>query len=284
MEYQKIKNILKIILVLNWLVAFAKIFIGLSTGTLSIFSDGLHSLFDGVTNIIGWLGIKLAEKPADKSHPYGHQKYEAVASLGVLFFLTIVAYEVSKSIIDKLFHPNVIHVDWLVIGVLAVCLIIDAFVARYEYKKGVELKSIILRADASHTKSHYITTGAVILGVILIKLGLPPIIDPIIAVFVVGFIVRLGYTIFQETSGILSDKALVKEEAIRQIIEGFETIKSCRDIRTRGDERHIFLDFCVTFSGDLRLAQAHGICDQLEEKIKTVIPEIQDITIHIEPH
>ena len=70
-------------------MAFAKIFIGFSTGTLSILADGLHSLFDGVTNLIGILGIKLAEKPADKDHPYGHQKYEAIASMVILFFLII---------------------------------------------------------------------------------------------------------------------------------------------------------------------------------------------------
>ena len=284
MEYEKIKSILKIILALNWLVAFAKIFLGLYLGALSIFSDGLHSLFDGVSNIIGLLGIKLAEKPIDKDHPYGHQKYEAVASLGILFLLTIVAYEVSKSIISKLFHPEAIYVDWLVFGTLMMCLIIDGLVARYECRKGVELKSVILRADASHTKSHYITTGAVILGMLLMKLGLPSIIDPIIAVLVVGFIIRLGYAIFKETTGILSDKALVNEETIRQIAEGFETVKSCRYIRTRGDERHIFMDFCITFDKDISLAEAHKICDQVEEKIKASIPEVKDIIIHIEPH
>ena len=285
MEYPKIKSLLLKILVWNWLVAFTKIFVGLYFGSLSIFSDGLHSLFDGATNIIGWIGIKLAERPADKSHPYGHQKYEAVASLGILFFLGIAAYEVSRSIIDKLWHPaSVILVDWIAVAVLGVCLAIDGVVAWYENKKGVELGSIILQSDASHTKTHYITTGATMLGVILIKLGLPTIVDPIIAVLVVGFIGRLGYKIFQNTTGILSDKALVNEETVREIAESMEAIKSCHDIRTRGDARHIFMDFHVTFSEDIRLGWAHKICDQLEEKIKAAIPAVKDITIHIEPH
>lgn len=284
MEYKKIKSILIKILVLNWLVAFAKIFIGFSTGTLSILSDGVHSFFDGVTNVMGWLGIKLAERPADKDHPYGHQKYEAVASLGILFLLMLVAYEVSKSIFNKLFNPAAIDIGWLAILVLAGCIIVDAIVARYEYKKGVELNSVILRSDAKHTKTHYITTGAAILGALLIKLGFPSVVDPVVAVFVVGFILKLGHEIFKDTIGILSDKALVKEETIKQIAEGLEAVKSCRDVRTRGDERHIFLDFHLTFSGDTSLEKAHKICDDLEAKIKAAIPEVKDITIHIEPH
>lgn len=283
MNFKEIKKILIRILVLNWLVAFAKIFIGFSTGALSILADGLHSLFDGLTNIVGVFGIKLAERPADEDHPYGHRKYEAMASLAIIFFLAITAYEVSKSIFQRLLHPSAIDIDWFVIGVLAACIIIDYFVARYEYKKGVELKSIILRADSAHTKSHYVTTGAVLLAAILIKLGLPAVIDPILAILVVGFIIHLGYEIFKETAQVLSDKAFIDEDKVKQIVQQMPEIKSCHDIRTRGDECHIFMDLHIVLSEKTPLGKAHEICDSLEEKIKAGIPEVKDITIHLEP-
>ena len=283
MNFKEIKKVLLKTLLLNWLVAFAKIFIGFSTGTLSILADGLHSLFDGVTNLIGILGIKLAEKPADKDHPYGHQKYEAIASMVILFFLIITAYEISKNIIDRLLHPSAVDVDWFALGVLASCLIVDYFVARYEYRKGKELKSVILKADSSHTKSHYITTGAVIFGALLMKLGVPPIIDPIVAVFVVIFVFKLGYEIFKETTAVLSDKAFVDEKIIKEIIEETCGIGSCHDVRTRGDEGHIFMDLHVILDGNIPLSEAHKICDKLEERIKAEIPEIKDITVHPEP-
>lgn len=283
MEFKEVKKILLTILVLNWLVAFAKIFTGLFSGSLSIFADGLHSLFDGLTNIIGFFGIKLSERPADKDHPYGHRKYEAIASMIILFFLIIAAWEIIKGIYEKLFAPSAVNIEWFVFAVLAGCMLIDYFVARYECKKGKELKSTILKADSSHTKSHYITTGAVLLAAVLIKFGVPTIVDPILAVLVVGFIVHLGYEIFQETARVLSDKALVDEERVLQIIERVSEIKSCHDIRTRGDERHIFMDLHVVLSEKIPLGKAHEMCDKLEGIIKSEIPEVKDITIHPEP-
>lgn len=282
-NFKEIKRILIVILILNWLVAFSKIFIGIFTGALSILTDGFHSLFDGVTNIIGFFGIKLAEKPADKDHPYGHRKYEAIASLAILFFLVITAYEISKSIFQKLLRPSIIDIEWFVFVVLAFCLVIDYFVARYEYRKGIELKSIILKVDSAHTKSHYITTGAVILGTLLIKLGFPVIIDPIIAIFVVGFILKLGYGIFKETTVVLADEALVDDDRVVKIVEKMLGAGSCHETRTRGDEDHIFMDLHVVLNPNITLAEAHEICDKLEGIIKAEIPEIKDITIHPEP-
>lgn len=282
-NFREIKRVLLIILALNWLVAFAKIFIGFSTGTLSVLADGLHSLLDGLTNIVGFFGIKLAEKPIDKDHPYGHRKYEAIASLVIIFFMAITVYEVSKSILQKLLHPSVISIDWFVFAILAVCIIIDYSVAKYEYRKGVELKSIILKADATHTKSHYIITGAVILAILLIKLGFPAIIDPAIAILVAGFILHLGYAIFKETAAVLSDKAFVDEKKIKKIVDRISEIKFCHSIRTRGDEGHVFMDLRIVLSEKTPLGEAHAICDKLERMIKAEIPEVKDITIHLEP-
>ena len=286
MDFKEIKRVLLIILVLNWLVASAKIFIGISTGTiiLSILTDGLHSLFDGVTNLIGFFGIKLAERPADKGHPYGHRKYETITSMMILFFLAITAYEVGKNAFQKLFHPSAINIEWFVFGVLAACIFIDWLVARYEYKKGVGLKSIILKADSSHTKSHYITTGAVLLAAVLIKLGLPAIVDPIFAIFVVGFIIKLGFEIFKETTAVLADKALASGEKIKEIAEKIQEVESCHGIRSRGDESYVFVDFHLVLKPDTPLAEAHEICEKMKEIIRSEMPDVKDIIIQLEPN
>ncbi len=288
MNFREIKRVLLLTLFLNWAVAFAKIFLGLFSGTLCILSDGIHSLFDGATNVVGIFGIKIAEKPADNDHPYGHRKYEAIASQVILVFLVIAAWEIIRNIIGKFSSPAIIHPDtnWfpLSLGVLISCLIIDVLVARYEFKKGVELKSTILKADAMHTKSHYITTGAVILGAILIEIGLPPIIDPIIASVVVVFIVKLAFAIFRETSSVLSDKALLDGEKIKKIVESINGVKSCHQIRTRGDENHIFMDIHIIVAPNLFLEKAHEICQLVETEIQKAIPEIKDVTVHPEPN
>jgi len=284
-NFREIKRVLWLILILNWIVATSKILLGALTGTISILSDGIHSFFDGTTNIVGIIGIKLAEKPIDSDHPYGHRKYEAIASQIILFFLIIAVWEIVKNIFEKIFASEIIHLNIVPVAfvILICCLVIDICVARYEYKKGIELKSTILKADALHTKSHYITTGAVILGALLIKIGLPPLIDPIIASFVAVFIGKLAFNIFKETSSVLTDKALVDSRKIKKIVESVNGVTSCHQIRTRGDEDHIFLDIHIIVDPNLFLKKVHEICHQIEEEIKQAIPEIKDIMIHPEP-
>ncbi len=287
MNFRKIKKVLWIILGLNLVVAVSKIILGIFSGAISIFSDGVHSVFDSATNVVGLIGIKFAEKPADEDHPYGHRKYEAIASQVIFTFLVIAIWKIGENVFEKISNPSIIHYDihWLAFAVLICCVIIDALVARYESKKGEQLKSVILKADAKHTKSHYITTGAVILGTLGIKIGLPPVIDPIAACVVVVFIGKLAYEIFKETSSVLSDKALDKDkiEKIKKIINSTYEVVACHKIRSRGDESHYFLDIHVLFDPRTPLFEAHQVCHLICAEIQREIPEIKDITVHPEP-
>ena len=99
-KYRLIRSILIKILVLNLIVSFAKIGYGGFTNTLSMESDGYHSLFDGISNIIGILGIQIASKPPDRNHPYGHQKYESLASVFIAVLLFIIAVEIISKSVD----------------------------------------------------------------------------------------------------------------------------------------------------------------------------------------
>jgi len=287
LNFREIRRVLWIVLWFNICVAVSKIISGIFSGAISIFSDGVHSAFDSLTNVVGLIGVKFAEKPADENHQYGHRKYEAIAAMIILFFLIIAGWEMSKGIFEKISDPAVIHHEagWFSVSliVLICCLIIDVIVAKYELKKGKELKSAILKADAAHTKSHYITTGAVILGTLGIKLGLPPIIDPIAACVVVFFIGKLAYEIFKETSSVLSDEAPVDVNRIKNIAESIEGVFSCHKIRMRGDENHIFLDIHIIVEPKISLEKAHKICHFVGNAIQEQIKEIRDITVHPEP-
>lgn len=281
-KFRQVNQVLIKILFLNWLVAFAKIFIGLLSGALSILADGIHSFFDGASNIIGIIGIKIAQRPKDKSHPYGHQKYEALASLGILFLLIIICYELCQDIIKRFLHPTVPQITGLVFGVLIASFIIDYFVARYEYSQGKKLKSVILKADSFHTRSHIFTTGGVILGAAAIRAGFPTA-DPILAIFVVFFIGKMAFEVFKESSKVLCDSPFITPERIKKIALKIEGVQSCHEIRTRGTENHIFLDMHLCLKPDFSLDEAHQISHQVKEKIKKEIPLIKDIVIHIEP-
>jgi len=281
-NYSEIKKVLIKILFLNWLVAFAKIFSGLFSGALSILADGVHSFFDGASNIIGLVGIKIAKQPKDKDHPYGHQKYEALASLAILFLLIITAYEFGQKAIQRFLHPVTPQITILVFGVLTGSFIIDYFVARYEFRKGQELKSIILKADSFHTKSHIFTTGSVILGAIAIKAGFQ-IFDPILTIFVIFFIAKMTFEVFKESSKVLCDMSFIDPEKIEKIALGVEGVEKSHKIRTRGSGDRIFLDMHISLHPEFSLDKAHQISHRVKEKIQKEIPGIKDVVIHVEP-
>ena len=282
MKFDEIKKVLIKLMFLNWTVAFIQIFLGLFTGALSILANGFHSLFDGMNNIVGIVGVRIAKKPADESHPYGHRKYETMAAWVILLFMILAVWEFGKGIRERIINPYGPEIEWFMFGLLAVGVVIDYIVAKYEFKKGKELNSEFLKADARHTKGHYITTGAVISGALLIKLGAPPFIDPLIATVVVGFLCKLIYEVWEETSAVLSDRAMIDPKKIESIVKEIREVDSCHGIRSRGEEDYVFLDFHLVFKRDVSLKTADQICISIEGKLKEEIPELKDILIHKE--
>ncbi len=283
-NFQKIGRVLLKILVLNWIVALLKIFLGLTTGALSILADGVHALLDGVSNILGIIGIKIARKPADAKYPYGYYKYEAIASLGILVLLLFAAYKFSIAIYQRIIEPFYPEITILVFVVLGATLVIDYLVAKYEYSKGKELKSVILKADSHHTKSHLLITLAVILGIFVVRIGYP-VFDLIVSGIIVAWILKIAIVdvFLKEILGILSDKAIIKPKEIQKIIKDIEGIIFCHQIRTHGSESHIFLDMHIVMNPGLSLEEAHGICYYAKKKIQEKFPETIDISIHPEP-
>ena len=281
-NFQEIGKVLIRILVLNWLVAFIKIGVGLFSGAISILADGVHAFFDGVSNILGLIGIKIAQRPPDSKYPYGYRKYEAIATLGIFGFLIFTVLKFSESIYQRIIEPFQPEINFLILGILASTLAVDYLVAKYEYSKGRELKSVILRADSMHTRSHLLITSAVILGMLVVKLGYP-ILDPIIAAGVVIWIVKLAIDVFKETSGVLSDRVQIQPEKIEAIIKDLKGVISSHQIRTRGGENEIFLDMHLVLASDIPLEEAHQICREARQKIQEKFPEIKDIVIHPEP-
>jgi len=172
-HYQKIRKILVIILALNWAVALAKIIYGLNSRCSSMAADGFHSLSDGTSNLIGIIGIYFACQPVDKDHPYGHKKYETLFSLGIAAMLFFVAFNLLKAGWQRLQHPIPFQTDLGAFTVMLITLAVNIYVMRYEHGKGKVLQSDILVSDSLHTRADIFTSFAVIISLIVTKLGFP---------------------------------------------------------------------------------------------------------------
>ena len=143
-------RVLTRVLVLNLIVAIAKIGFGYASGAISILSDGFHSLTDASSNVVGLVGVHAARRPPDEDHPYGHRKYETVAAVGVVGFLALVMLEVLRNAFNHLTgREPLADISMAGILVMAVTVLINLVVVWYESREAERLGSEILFADAT---------------------------------------------------------------------------------------------------------------------------------------
>ncbi len=279
---RQIKNIMIQVLFLNLAVSFAKIGYGLLTNTLSMQSDGYHSMFDGVSNIVGLIGIQAASKPPDSEHPYGHRKFETMASVFIAVLLMFAGFNIVNSALHRLGTGTIPEVTTFSFLVMIGTMAINYMVTTYEHRNGVKLQSEVLIADSMHTKSDIYVSISVILGLVSIKAGFP-ILDPIIAIIISGIIVYTGIRIIMKSSSVLCDTCQLNAEEIHNVVCAVEGVIGCSNIRSRGTAGHIYIDLHVEVHPTMPTLRSHDIADTVEYELKQHFEGVQDVVIHIEP-
>jgi cation diffusion facilitator family transporter len=281
-RYTEVTRVLNRVLLLNLLVAFSKITLGYYTGAVSILSDGFHSLTDSASNVVALVGVSVARRPPDANHPYGHRKYETIASLGILVFLVVVLVEVLTAAADRFVNGGTPRVFPEGIGLMTVTLIVNLFVVSYELREGRRLNSEVLRADAKHTRSDVLTTGAVLGALLGVWWGYP-LLDPMAALLVAGFIGHACWSIAQEASRVLGDEIVIAETEVREVVQSVDGVIGCEKIRTRGSADYAFLDLHLWLDGEMPLKTAHAASHVVKDRLMTRFPQLVDVVIHIEP-
>jgi cation diffusion facilitator family transporter len=270
------------VLFLNLIVAVAKIALGTSSGAVSILSDGYHSLTDTASNVVGIIGVRIAGAPPDQDHPYGHRKFETMASMGILIFLLLVLREVLSAAWERFQvagEPAITAVTFIVMGAT---FAVNVGVVLYERRAARRLNSEVLLADAHHTTSDLLTSATVIVALIGVRMGYLWL-DPLAAVVIAGFIGYACWEIFTSTTGILADQIVIPEEEIRRVVTGVPEVLGTHHIRTRGSADFVFLDLHIWMRADMSLDRAHSLSHVVKDRLMARFPQIKDAIIHIEP-
>jgi cation diffusion facilitator family transporter len=263
-------------------VAVAKIGLGYYSGSVSITSDGFHSLTDSASNVVGLVGVSVARRPPDANHPYGHRKYETMASVGIMVFLILVLFQVLSAAVERLLHGGTPRVFPEGIALMTATLIINLFVVSYELRQGRQLQSEVLLADAKHTRSDVLTSGAVLGALFGVWLGYP-LFDPLAALLVAGFIGHACWSIAQDASRILSDEMMMDDGEVRDVVQSVPGVLGCEKIRTRGSADYVFLDLHLWLDRNMPLFAAHETSHVVKDKLMSRFPQLMDVVIHIEP-
>jgi cation diffusion facilitator family transporter len=190
--------------------------------------------------------------------------------------------EVLSAAADRLMNGGTPQVFPEGIGIMAVTLVVNLFVVKYELAAGRRLRSEVLRADAKHTRSDVLTSGAVLGALVGVWLGYP-ILDPLAAVLVAAFIGYACWEIAQEASRTLGDEIVIAEGDVRAVLRDVPEVLGSEKIRTRGSSDHVFLDLHLWLAPDTPLQAAHATSHEAKDRLMARFPQLADVVIHIEP-
>ena len=282
--YKKVKMVLWIILFANLGVAAVKIVIGMLIQSVSLAADGFHSITDGSSNVVGLIGIRLAYKPVDEDHPYGHRKFETLAGLYIAGMLFFVGGKIIIEAINRFMNPVSSNISTESLIALVVTCIINVFVCIYENNQGKRLNSQILISDSMHTRSDIFVSAGVLATLIGIKLGLSSTIDPIVSLIVAGFIIHAAIGIFKDNSDVLVDKAVVDKEKIKSLTLGFEQVKDTHNIRSRGNDIDLHIDMHIMTEPDMSIEESHQLIHCIEDQLRKETNKNVQVLAHFEPY
>lgn len=285
-----VRKVLLVTLLLNLSVTILKAILAWWTGSLSLFSDALHSVTDSSNNILGLVANNMSSPEPDRDHPYGHQKFEAIGALGIAGFISVAGFEILQTAIERMLKgTELVKVSALELWLLLIVLGVNIFLAYYEDGEGQRLSSPILIADAKHTMSDGWITLTVLTGLIGVwqgqESGIPllPWLDVILAFPVAFLVLSSSWEVLKENLPWLVDAIAIAPEEIHAISMSVPGVINCHDIASRGVVgRQVFIEMhLVIYSSDIETA--HYIAEEVEARLRERYGAVR-VAIRVEPH
>ena len=274
-----------IAIIANCFLTVFNIAVGLMSGSYALVSEGAHTLSDVATSVIAFAGFRIGQKPADKEHPIGHGRAEAISGLVIVIFLAIVAYEIITGALDKIFHPALITVPDMYAAAMAVFgIIINYIISEYIIRIGKEINSPAIVADGKHQKTDIFSSIAILVGVIVSNIGYP-ILDPIVGLIIGLLIVKTAIEIGKENIDNIMGKVPSDDliQRIRDVANSTPHAQNAHNIKVdyMGSYATVYLH--IELDGNMTLSESHKIVHVVENNILKEIPEIKSAMVHACP-
>ena len=255
------------------------------TGSAALYSDALESVVNVVASVIAFGALRLAARPADANHPYGHDKVEFFAAVIEGVLIIVAAGSILQHAWMTWNQPASLQQPWLGLGVNAVSTAVNAGWAAVLARAGKRHRSPALAADGRHLWTDVVTSVGITSGLVLaVQTGLHWL-DPALAVGIAASVLWSGVRLVTDSVGGLMDAAPAEVivERIRLLVgQHADGAIEAHDLRTRHAGRLTYLEFHLVVPGDMRVAEAHAICDRIEAALKAEVEGLV-ITIHVEP-
>ena len=262
-----------------------KVAVAVITGSISIFAQAADSFFDLFAVAITFFAVGIAAKPADEEHPFGHGKVEDIAAIVQAVLILTVGGLIIYSAIRRIITGVTVELTEIGIGVMLVSIIASIFLSRHLLKVSQATGSIALEANARNIAADVYSAAGVLVGLAAVRFTGLSILDPIVALVVALFILKIAYDILRKSFGGLIDVRLpqAEEDEIRScIMEHGGELVGFHKLRTRRAGNQRFIEFHLVMPKNVSVEEAHRVCDHLEQEIENRLQHTS-VTIHVEP-
>ncbi len=264
---------------------------GLVYNSAALIADGINSLTDIITDIFAIVSLRFSNKPEDESHNYGHQKFEVIVEATISIFIAVAGYHMFVTGFDKLkgiYKGEIIYnISYVILVVELITVIIKEIMYRYMFKYAEILDSDILKAKALDCKTDYISSGTMLVGltVAMILGDKWTIIDPILAIMMAGYIMKVAFGLLKNSVSNLIDPSLGKEqiEKIKEIVEGVIGVADPHNVRTLKLGKKVSINLHLRVDPSMSVQDAHAISVEVEKKLREEYGDHTYIYVHIEP-
>ncbi|MEW6035750.1 MAG: cation diffusion facilitator family transporter [Candidatus Micrarchaeota archaeon] len=269
----------------NTALLLSKISAALLTGSIGLYAESAHSLFDLLASVLAYLGIRKGEEPSDRTHHFGHEKFENLSSLLQAMLIVGTAGVVLFEAFQKIAEPGKVENSELGIALMAVSIPVTYLTSRYlsdtARKEG---GSHALEADSAHFLTDVISSAAVLAGLLFVRLGFP-IGDPISAI-AVGLVmlyisIELGIRSFVIFMDFSPDKSTLSR--IEGVLGAEKRITRYHKLRARVAGSRVFVDVHIHFPHKTDIVTAHRIAHEVENNIIRAVPQVKEVSVHMEP-
>jgi cation diffusion facilitator family transporter len=250
------------------------------TGSVAIGANALHLAVDTAVHAVAVGGVWLATRPADPRHPYGYERYEALASLLIGMLLLVAVALIVSSAIPRLIEPEPSRSTWTGMGIMAVSASATGVLAWFLHRRGRQLRSRVLRSEAVHATADALVAVGVLAAVGAGGAGFPQV-DPLVALFVGGVVAWRGWGVVRGAAEVLTDAAAVDTHVIRATAMAVPGVRNCHAVRSRGEAGHVRVDLHIHVAPDLTIVEAHGISEAVERRIRQLDFGIAEVLVHL---
>src|SRR5699024_8396814 len=283
----------------TWLGIFVNTFltilkgvVGFISGSKALLADAVHSASDIVSSVVILFGVRIAMKPADEEHPYGHGKAENIAAIIVALILIVAGVEIAISSTKVFFGKPPVVPGKIALIAIIISIVIKEILFQYKYRLGKKINSIALISDAWHHRSDALSSIAALLGVSISMIGNHYGIsflvysDAVAGIIVSLIVIKVGYSLAKDSSTVMMEQVLSDEEAEKfyDTVLQIDHVLNIDQMHVRTHGHYVIIDIKIGVHSTLSVEEGNQIAKNVKNRLMEEHKDVQDVLVHVNPY